>query len=136
MAVVSGTFFSAHVLDEFGGSISPLMAAEVLFTVSGTYAQADNGILAGVPTLIQNSIRNGKTVNMKAVAPSHPATRQANPALMLGLKTVAISTNDVTFEITTTATEGTVDMSTEFDDATAVPAQDRPFAIIVFYTES
>lgn len=136
MAVVSGTAHSVHILEGYGGSVSPLMAAEVLFTVSGTYAQADNGILSGVPTIIQDSVRNGKTVNMKAVAPGHPATRQSNPALMLGLKTVAISTNDVTFEITTTSTEGAVDMSTEFDDATAVPAQDRPFRIIVFYTES
>lgn len=135
MAVVSGTVHSVHIMEGYGGSVSPLMAAEVLFTVSGTYAQADNGILSGVPTLIQDSVRNGKTVNMKAVAPGHPATKSSDTALMMGLKTLTIATNDVTFEITESASANTVDLSTELANG-AVPGQDRPFRMIVFYTES
>lgn len=135
MAVVSGTVHSVHILPGYGGSVSPLMAAEVLFTVSGTYAQADNGILSGVPTLIQDSVRNGKTVSMKAVAPGHPATKASDTALMMGLKTLTIATNDVTFEITESASANAVDLSTELANG-AVPGQDRPFCMIVFYTES
>ena len=126
MAVVSGTVANVHTMEGTAWSGHPV--AEILFTVSGTYAQADNGILTGVATLIQNSRRNGKTVTMRSVMAGRPAVREDTGA-ELPLKTVAISTNDVTFEITT-------NWSTEFTDATAVPTQSRPFAIYVQYTEA
>jgi hypothetical protein len=134
MAVVSGTIHEVAILEGFGGSVSPLLAVLVLFTLSGTYAQADNGILSGVHTLIKNSVRNGKTVALKDAMCGHPATKASNPALMMGLKTVAVSTNDITFEVTEAAAEGSVDLSTELANG-AVPEQDRPFSLIVTYTE-
>lgn len=127
MAVVSGTVHAVRTL-EGGAWDAGYQLAEVLFTVSGTYAQADNGILAGVPTLIQNSRRNGMAVTMRAVMAGRPAKR-ADTNAELPLKTVAISSSDVTFEITT-------NWSTEFTDATAVPEQARPFSILVAFTEA
>jgi hypothetical protein len=130
MATVSGTVHTVNTMDGYGGSVSSLQVAQVLFTVSGTYAQADNGILSGVDALIEGSRRNGKTVTLVDAMCGHPATKASDPAAILGLKTVAVSTNDVTFEITNG------DFSTEFTDATAVPDQARPFAILVSFTEA
>lgn len=128
MAVVSGTVHSVRTM-ESGAWDPDYQLAEVLFTVSGTYAQADNAILAGVPTLIQNSRRNGKTVTMRAVMAGRPATR-ADTNANLTVKGAAISTNDVTFEV------ALANWSTEFTDATAVPSQNRPFSILVAFTEA
>ena len=126
MAAVTGTVHSVHTLKS--DMVGPIQLAEVLFTVAGTYAQADNGILAGVAALIQNSRRNGKTVTMTGVAPAQAASTNT-AGQYLGLKTVAISTADVTFEITDTH------VSTELA-AGAMPAQSRPFGIVVAFQES
>jgi hypothetical protein len=134
MAVVSGTVHSVETIR--ANALDPHQVAHVLFTVSGTYAQADNGILSGVPTLIQNSRRNGKTVTIRDAMLYQPARKSADPSLLMGLKTVAISTNDITFEITETATVNTVEYTTEHADATAVPAQSTPFGLAVAFSEA
>lgn len=131
MAVVTGTVHSVQTLK--ADYAQRVQLAEVLFTITaGTYAQADNGILAGVAALIQNSRRNGKTVTMVGVAPSQAASKASDPSAFLGLKTVAISTADVTFEITDNSD------TTELADATAVASwlQSRPFGIVVAFTEA
>jgi hypothetical protein len=128
MAVVSGTVHGVQTLKS--DSVQALQVAEVLFTVSGTYAQGDNGILSGVPTLIQNSRRNGKTVTMRGVTVGQTASKSSDPSAFMSLKTVAISSSDVTFEITDAS------HTTELADATAVPAQARPFSILVAFTEA
>lgn len=134
MAVTSGTVSSVETIK--GDDRDPLQFAVVYFTMSGTYAQADNSILAGVPTLINNSRRNGKTVTMKSVALWQAARISATPDLFMALKTVAISSSDVTFEITLGATSGAIDFTTEFTDATALSAQATPFGILVGFVES
>jgi|SRR6478735_5399647 len=105
--------------------------AEVLFTIptTETYDQSANGILTGVAALIQSSRRNGKTVNLLGVAPSQSASKDSDRSAFFGLKTVAISTADVTFEVTDNH------VTTELA-AAAVPAQDRPFGIVVAFYES
>jgi len=133
MAVVSGTVHSVQTIkSDYIGALTAgsVQLAEILFTVSGTYAQADNGILTGVAALIQGSRRNGKTANLLGVCTSQAASKATDPAAFLGLKTVAISTADVTFEITDNSA------TTEFADATALTAQDRPFGIVVAFYES
>lgn len=130
MAVVSGTVHSVNTIEAYGGSISNLQIAQILFTVSGTYAQADNGILENVDFLITDSRKNGKTVTLVDAMCGHPATKVSNPATTMALKTVAVSSDDVTFEIT----DG--DFTTEFADATAVAAQERPFCLLVSFTEA
>jgi hypothetical protein len=130
MAVVSGTVHSVSTIERYGGSVSNLQIAEILFTVSGTYAQADDGILEDVDGLISASRRNGKTITLVDAMPGHAATKVSDPSAILGLKSVSVSSDDVVFTITNG------DFSTEFTDATAVPAQERPFAVLVAFTEA
>lgn len=127
MAVTNGTIHSVAV--KKSSAVSPLQECDVLFTMSGTYAQADNSSLVGVPTLIQNARRNGKTVTMVSVAVSTPATKTSNPSAFMAVKGPAISSNDVTFELT----DG--DYATELANG-AIPAQERPFALHVAFTEA
>lgn len=126
MAVVSGTVHSVHTLK--ADVVGPVQLAEVLFTASGTYATADNGTLTGVATLIQNSRRNGKTVTMVGVAPSQAASDSSGN--YMSLKTCAISTNDITFEITLNSA------TTEYTNATALPTLSRPFGVVIAFQES
>jgi len=127
MALTSGTVWS--VVTKKSDAVSGLQEADVLFTMSGTYDQSANSSLVGVPTLIQNSRRNGKTVTMVSVAASTPATKASAPQTIMGLKTVAISSSDITFELT----DG--DFTTELGAAT-IPTQERPFAVHVAFTEA
>ncbi len=133
MAVTSGTVHSVSTLrgDVAGPALDEsLQIALVLFTMSGTYAQGDNSILSGVPTLIQNSRRNGKTVTMRGVCVGQVATKASDPTAFMSMKTVAISSSDVTFELTDNH------HTTEHADATAIPAQSQPFGLLVSFTEA
>lgn len=127
MATLSGTLPQVDTL--VSNSVGPAQVARIKFNVAGTYVQADDAKLVGVPTLIQNSRRNGKTVTMRDVMLGQVATKASDPTAILALKTVAISSADVTFEIT----DG--DYSTELG-AGAVPDQMRPFEILVLFTEA
>jgi len=127
MALTSGTVHTVNTLQS--DAVTSVQVANVLFTMSGTYDQSANSSLVGVPTLIQNSRRNGKTVTMIGVMPGNAAAKASAPGTIMGLKTVAISSADVTFEIT----DG--DFTTELA-AAAIPAQSRPFAILVAFTEA
>ncbi len=127
MALTSGTVWSVDTLKS--ASVSRLQFAEVLFNISGTYDQSANSDLKNVATLIKNSRRNGKTITLVDAMCGTPATKDSNPAAFMALKTVAISTNDITFEIT----DG--DFSTELA-AAAIPTQNRPFMLIVSFTEA
>jgi hypothetical protein len=114
----------------------PVQIAEVFFTMSGTYAQANNSQVSAVDVMIENSRRNGKTVTLVDAMGGQPARLTSNPKLFMAMKTVAVSTNDITFELTLGATEGTVDHATEHTDATAIGAQDTPFSVLVSFTEA
>ena len=129
MAVTSGTVHSVDTL--MSDSVDSLQVARVLFTMSSsdTYAQADNSKLASVATLIQNSRRNGKTVTLVDVMRGQHATKSSDPTAIMSLSTVAISTADVTFALT----DG--DETTELANG-AIPAQERPFSILVAFTEA
>lgn len=129
MAVTSGTVSSVHTIKS--NAVTDLQVAEILFTMSGTYAQADDSILTGVAALIQNSRRNGKTVTLVDAMRGQPASSPAGaPTTFMSIKTVAISTADITFEITLG------DYTTEYTDATAIATQDRPFSLLVAFTEA
>jgi hypothetical protein len=130
MTIVSGAVHSVNTMDGYAGAVSSLQVAQVLFTVSGTYAQADDGQLLTVNALIQNSRRNGKTVTLVDAMCGSAATKASDPSDTLGLSGVSVSSTTVLFTIT----DG--DFSTEFADATAVPTQARPFAVLVSFTEA
>jgi len=135
MAVVSGTV--KEVLIVRNDDSMPLKEAIVFFSLSGTYAQADNGIVSAVPTAIAAKLRDGKTVTMKAVSVGQIAKKSAS-AGWVGMKTVAISSSDITFELTHSTANSpdatAVDLSTEFTDATAVPAMNGLLGIRVMFT--
>jgi len=128
MAVINGTVWSVATLE--ADAVSNLQKALVLFTLTGTYAQADDAALLLVTTAIQNSRRNGKAVTLVGAILDKPATKASDPAAILGLKTVAVSTTGLTFEVT----DG--DFATEFANATAMAAQSRPFSVLVAFTEA
>lgn len=127
MAAVTGTAVEVHTIKS--DAVSAIQIAEVVFTVSGTYAAADDGEILTVPTLIQNSRRNGKTVTMRGVMPGQNASKASDPTNFLSLASVAISSTTVTFVVNDN------DYSTEIADG-AFPAQERPFSILVAFTEA
>lgn len=131
MAVVNGTVKEVQILRSNIKSPLYLQWALVLFEVtSGTYAQADNLQISNVHTAISGSTRNGKTVTLVDAMFAQEASKSTDPTGYLGLKTVAVSGNNVTAEITLDST------STEFTDATAVTGQASPFGILVSFVES
>jgi hypothetical protein len=133
MAVVNGTVHSVETIR--AANIDPMQFAAVYFTMAGTYAQADNGLLVGVAALIAASRRNGKTITLRTASLWQLARKTSNPALLMGLKTVAIASADVSFEVTEAATANTVELSTELANG-AVPEQSVPFGILVGFTEA
>lgn len=130
MAVTSGTVVSVHTVPGKSDAVTGLQVAEILFTMSGTYAQADDSILTGIATLINNSRRQSATITLVDTMRGQPASKAADPTAIMSIKTVAISTNDITFEITD------ADYTTEYANATALVAQDRPFSLLVAFTEA
>ena len=132
MAVTSGTLHSVHIV-KAPGSVDSLGLALVLFTISGTYAQADDSTLATVPTHTQNAVQNGKTVTMRAVAEGQHSYR-ADTGLAVGLTGAAISSTSINFTLTLSTTTSFV--TTEFTDATAIPTLTGVLGIYVVYTEA
>src|SRR5690242_3109602 len=119
MAVVNGTVHSVYTLQS--DAVGTVQLAGILFTLSGTYAQADNAQLQNLDTLIGASRRdgfNGKAVSILGVALLQHATQQTDPSHFMSLKTVALSTTTATFEVTDN------DETTELANG-AVPTQDR-----------
>lgn len=131
MAVTNGTIKEVSTLraDIMTPSGAAVQWAFVVFTMSGTYAQGDNSSVLAIPTAIQNSRRNGKTVTLRDAMLGQAATKASDPTAFMSLKTVAVSTNDVTFEITD------ADHTTELANG-AIPDQERPFGLLVAFTEA
>jgi hypothetical protein len=127
MALTTGTVHTVNTIQS--DAVSPVQVAQVLFTISGTYDTSLNSSLVGVPTLIQNSRRNGKTVTMVGAMVGNTASKASAPGTIMSLKTVAISSADVTFELT----DG--DHTTEMTGI-AIPAQARPFALLIAFVET
>lgn len=134
MAAVSGNN-NVQVVLLRSDAKDPYQLALITFNVTGTYAQADNGILTDARSLIANARKNGKIPSLKFAMCGQPARKESNPDLFMAVKTVAISTNDITFEITEGATAKTVDYSTELA-AGAMPAQATPFGLVVGFEEA
>lgn len=115
----------------------PLQFAALYFNLAlTTYAQADNVSIVGVPTLIANSRRNARIITLKTVCLWQLARKASDPALYMGLKTLAISGSDITCELTNGTVAETPDYTTEFTDATLVPAQSTQFGILIGFEES
>lgn len=126
MALTSGT--KQNIATVRADVVGDVQWALVVFTMAGVYDQSANSSLVGVGALISGDRRNGKTVTLRGAMLAQNATKQSGNTIM-SLKTVAVSTDDVTFEIT----DG--DYSTELA-AAAIPAQNTPFGILVAFTEA
>jgi hypothetical protein len=131
MAVSYGAVHSVRTLEGYAGATDTIQVAAVQFTIATTYtyAQADDGELSDVDDLIQDSRRNGKTVTLVDAMPGHHARKLSGNTIM-SLKTVAVSTAAITFEVT----DG--DETTEYADSTAMVAQSTPFEVLVAFTEA
>lgn len=127
MALTSGT--SQNIATVRSDAVDAVQHALVVFSMAGTYDQAANSSLVGVPTLIQNARRNGKTVNLIGATLGQTASKASSPSSFMALKTIAVAGADITFEIT----DG--DYTTELA-AGAIPAQARYFGLLVAFFES
>lgn len=125
MTVVTGSITNVRTV--LSDSISPLQVAEVTFTLSGTYAQADDGIIEDVDGAIQSSRRNGKTVTLVDAMPGNAAHTATG---FLGAGAVTIVSDDITFDVNVN------DFVTEYTNATALPTLLTPFSILVAFTEA
>jgi len=134
MAATTGTIQSVTTLKADNDASGGLQHALVLFTISGTYAQADDSIIEDVDGAIQSSRRNGKTVTILDAMLWQPAL--TTTGYILGAKTLTISSDDVTFAITKSSSLNTLDLSTEYTDATALPSLGTPFGFLVSFTEA
>lgn len=129
MATLSGTVVA---VDEFTTTVGPVKIGsnktvyncKVAFTITGTYVQAENAQLLAVPTAINAFTRKGDTIVLLDAAFSAPGD-EAGTAI--GAKTVAVSTNDITFELTGS------DMTTEHAGA-LLGTITRPITLFVSYT--
>lgn len=130
MAAIHGTIYSVATVE--ADAVSSLQKALVLFTLSAadTYLQADDGDLLLVTTAIQNSRRNGKAVTLVDAMLDKPATKASDPSAILGLKTVAVSSTGLTFEVTD------ANFTSEYANSTLMVAQSRPFSVLVSFTEA
>jgi hypothetical protein len=132
MAVVTGVIESVEIV-RAPGVTSSIGLAQVLFSLSGTYAQADDGIIEDVDGAIQNAQQNGKTVTMLGASPGQHSYN-ATTGVAVGVGACAISSDDVTFPVTLSTTKNAV--TTEFTNATALPSLSQPLGIFVSFVES
>ena len=128
MAVVSGS--NVTVWDHSAnGAMAKDSSGNVFFTCkiacvfTGTYAQADNAQITSVHTAIADSLRSDRTITLVDAGFARPGL-EAGTAI--GAKTVAVSTNDITMELTG------ADMSTEHAGA-ALGTMTEPIAFWVTY---
>lgn len=133
MAAVTAT--NVQIVNIRSESKDKLQTVLLIFNLTGTYAQADNAIISGIPTLIANARRSGKVPSIKGAMLAQPARKASNPDLYMALKTVAVSGSDVTCEVTEGATAKTIDYSTELANG-AMPDQETPFGIFVCFEEA
>lgn len=131
MAVVAGTITNVfgHTTPggpKVNGSGNAVLTCVIAATFTGTYAQSDNAQISAVPTAIQDSRRDGKTVTILQSCMEFPGDEAGT---IIGAKTVAVSTNDITLELTGS------DLTTEHSGA-ALGTMTSPIGFRVLYVLS
>lgn len=128
MALVEGS--NMTVFDHSAnGAMAKDSSGNVFFTCkvsayfTGTYVQGDNAQLTSVHTAIANSLRSDRAITLVDAGFARPGL-EAGTAI--GAKTVAVSTNDITLELTG------ADMSTEHAGA-ALGTMTEPVCFWVTY---
>lgn len=132
MAAVTGTIRRVFGHETPAGPQRTTAGAEIkcckiACTFAGTYAAADNASQSAVHTAIADSLKDGKTISV------HSAKLAAIGDLngsKIGAKTVAVSSNTMTAELTAG------DLSTEWSDGAMSTAWNAPIVFDVTYTAS
>jgi hypothetical protein len=130
MALLEGTVKEVQLIRGPVATPLALQWALVLFEVTGTYVQGDNATVLDVAGAIESSKRNGKTVTLVDAMFAQAAAKSTDPTGYMGLKTVAVDTDNIDFEITLDST------STEYTNATALVGCASWFGVLVSYTEA
>lgn len=133
MAVTLGTAISVDtVVANYMGDAKGLQVARILFYHDAVtnYDTAAHGKLVGIAALIAASRRNGRTITLVGGTMLAQHATKASDQSVMGLSTIAVSTADVTYNVTGP------DFTTEATNATPVAAQDQPFGILVGFYET
>lgn len=129
MATLSGTITSVALIDTPSGSVidssgNLVQNAVIHFTISGTYVQADDAQLTGVPAAMRTRMAGGKTPTLLSAMFCAPGDEAGTP---IGTTAVTVSGTTLSFGLTGG------DLSTEHAGAT-IGTVGRPIAIRVCYT--
>lgn len=130
MATLSGTITSVALIDTPSGSVidssgNLVQNAVIHFTISGTYVQADDAQLTGVPAAMRTRMAGGKTPTLISAMFAAPGDEAGTP---IGAgPTITVSGTTLSFPLTGG------DLSTEHAGAT-LGTVGKPIAIRVCYT--
>lgn|SRR5512147_2234936 len=129
MATLEGTVVAVSEFTTTEGPVKVasnllIMNAKIAFTITGTYAQADDATLLAVPTVINSFTRRSDTIVLIDAAFSQ-AGDEAGTAI--GASAVAVSGSDIDFQLTGS------DMTTEHANA-VLGTITRPITLFVAYT--
>lgn len=132
MAITYGTIsavgqHSTNAGPVVNGSSVPIMSCVIAATFTGTYAQGNDSSILAIPTAIQDSRRDGKTVTMLSCCMEAPGLEATTPIGAGPLFT--ISGADVVFPLTTS------DLATEHANA-LLSTFTRPIQFRVTYSLS
>lgn len=128
MAVTSGTVTGIKTIRGANYTPDGIECCLVQFTMSGTYAQADDSILSAVPTAIEDIRRDGRVVTLVDACIAHGAPKASDPTDFLGPGAPTVSGANITFDLN----DG--DYTTEYANATAIVSQAAPMGFYVTFT--
>lgn len=129
MSVINGTIRAVSVLsDSLAYTKAGARKTAVVVADFGAYASADTATITGVNTAIQNAVKNGKTVTVRAAlchAPGADTAAQAVYFTGTAVQAATISTGDLTGQLSgadgtelTSATASTgVQMIVSYDES-------------------
>lgn len=129
MSVINGTIRAVSVLsDSLAYTKAGARKTAVVVADFGVYASADTATITGVNTAIQNAVKNGKTVTLRAAlchAPGADTAAQAVYFTGTAVQAATISTGDLTGQLSgadgtelTSATASTgVQMIVSYDES-------------------
>lgn len=130
MATLSGTITSVANFDTPSGPLADSSGNQVWnamlhFTISGTYVQADDAQLTGVPAAIRSRMANGKTPTLLSAMFAAPGDEAGTP---IGAgPVITVSGTSLTFPLTGG------DLSTEHAGA-VLGTLGKPIALRVCFT--
>jgi hypothetical protein len=129
MATLDGTIVSVSNVTCPAGSVfdtskNQVYTAFIGFTITGTYVQNDNAQILTVPAAMEALLKWGRSITLLDAMFAAPGDENGTP---IGMKTVAVSSTTITFELTGG------DLTTEHT-AAALATVGRPIFVAVTFT--